>query len=231
MSRPARDRGRMSPACPATFHGTDSAYRYGCRCPHAREHKRIHQKRCREGRSAARLADGTGTRRRLRALAALGWRWQDIGDRMGVTGSAVAILAASTGLVELATAARVQIIYRDLSTRLGPSRITADRATAKGWHGPMAWADIDDPTCEPDNASPDVPDVLVVDEWAVGEAIAGRLAADRLTDVDLAEAMRRLLADGLTPGQARYRLRLTNAHARRVIRAINTPTHERTRAA
>ncbi|MFG2059693.1 hypothetical protein ACGFI9_37345 [Micromonospora sp. NPDC048930] len=229
MSRPARDRGRISPDCTATFHGTDSAYRYGCRCPHAREHKRIRVKRWREGRSVARRVDGTGTRRRLQALTVLGWRWQDIGDRMGVTREAVQHTAASSGLVELATVARVKAVYRDLSTRPGPSPITAARAAAKGWHGPLAWADIDDPTCQPDTTGPDAP---VVDEWAVGEALAGRLPSSRLTDVDLMEAMRRLLEEGLSEGQARYRLRLTNAHARRVIRAVRSAaTTEETRAA
>lgn len=224
MSRPARDRGRISPDCTATFHGTDSAYRYGCRCPHAREHKRLRQKRWREGRSLARIVDGTGTRRRLQALAVLGWRWPDIGDRLGVTGSAVAVLATSTGSVELATVARVKAVYQDLVTRPGPSPITAQRAQAKGWRGPLAWADIDDPACQPDDADPAAP---AVDEWAVSEAIAGRLPSSRLADVDLAEAMRRLLAGGLTPGQARYRLRLTNAHAQRLIRAVrSTKTRE-----
>ncbi|OKI47280.1 hypothetical protein [Micromonospora sp. CB01531] len=216
MSRIARDRGRISPDCAATFHGTDSAYRYGCRCPHAREHKRIRVKRWREGRSIARRVDGTGTRRRLRALAVLGWRWPDIGERLGVTGSAVAILAASAGLVELPTVARVKAVYRELCERPGPSRITARRAAAKGWHGPLAWADIDDPACVPDDAGPDA---APVDEWAVTEAMAGRLPSSRLADIDLVEAMRRLLAEGLSEGQARYRLRLTNAHARRAIRA------------
>lgn len=217
MSRIARDRGRLSPDCTATFHGTDSAYRYGCRCPHAREHKRIRVKRWREGRSVPRLVDGIGTRRRLQALAVLGWRWPDIGARMGVTGSAVHQMATLPKPVELPTVARVKAIYRELSVRSGPSRITASRAAAKGWHGPLAWADIDDPACEPDGAEPES---TVVDEWAVTEAMAGRLAPDRLTEVDLAEAVRRMLAEGLRPGQVRYRLGLSKSQLSQASRAV-----------
>ncbi|WP_330438798.1 hypothetical protein OHB44_27905 [Micromonospora sp. NBC_00821] len=231
MSRPARDRGRLDPNCTATFHGTDSAYRYGCRCPHAREHKRIRVKRWREGRAVARLVDGTGIRRRLQALTVLGWRWQDIGDRLGVTGSAVAVLTASSGLVELATVDRVKAVYRELCDRPGPSPITARRAAAKGWNGPLAWSDIDDPAAVPDTTQPDVP---VPDEWAVTEALAGRLGPDRLADIDLTEATRRLLADGLRPGQIRYRLQLSFAQTQRAIRAAHalpSATTEETRVA
>ncbi|AYF30629.1 hypothetical protein CSH63_24930 [Micromonospora tulbaghiae] len=223
MTRRLPDRGRLDPTCTADRHGDYSAYRQSCRCPHAREDQRIYQKRQREGRATPAYIDGTGTRRRLQALAVIGWRWEDIANLRGVTWQNIHLIAVSGRDVHRDTAAQIAAIYRDLSTRPGPSRIAAARAAAKGWHGPLAWHDIDDPTCEPDTTDPDV---SVVDEWAVSEAIAGRLAADRLGEVDLVEAMRRLLADGLTPGQARYRLRLTNAHARRLIKAINTPTRE-----
>ncbi|MEU4590069.1 hypothetical protein [Micromonospora aurantiaca (nom. illeg.)] len=229
MTRPLPDLGRLNPACTATRHGDYSAYRHGCRCPHAREDQRIYQKRMREGRAQPAYIDPTGTRRRLQALAVLGWRWTDIAARRGVTWQSIQIVALGGRNVHRTTAAEVAAVYRDLSTRPGPSRITAARAAAKGWHGPLAWHDIDDPACVPDTTDPDAP---VIDEWAVSEALAGRLGADRLGEVDLIEAMRRLLADGLTDGQARYRLRLTNAHARRLIRAVNstTTTHERTAA-
>lgn len=218
MSRPLPDRGRINPDCTATRHGDYSAYvNLGCRCPHAREDLRLYQKRRRHGRNRPKHIDSTGTRRRLQALAVLGWRWEDIGARLGTTSQAVQSRAVEDTVVHRDTAARYAAVYRELCERPGPSRITASRAAAKGWHGPLAWQDIDDPACQPDTAGPDTP---TVDEWAVTEAIAGRLESSRLAEADLVEAMRRLLADGLSEGQARYRLRLTNAHARRVIRAI-----------
>ncbi|RBQ05175.1 hypothetical protein DQE82_26885 [Micromonospora sp. LHW51205] len=233
MTRRLPDLGRIDPNCAAPRHGDNSAYRQHCRCPHAREDHRLYNKRHRQGRPQPAYIDGTGTRRRLQALAVLGWRWEDLGQRLGTSWRGAQHLALDTGGVHHSSAARVAAVYRELCDRPGPSPIAAQRAVAKGWHGPLAWHDIDDPTCEPDTTDPDAP---VIDEWAVTELLAGRLGADRLGEVDLIEAMRRLLADGLTPGQARYRLRLTNAHARRLIKAINTTTRtipptEETRAA
>ncbi|TDC82416.1 hypothetical protein E1193_11740 [Micromonospora sp. KC606] len=229
MSRVLPDRGRISPHCKARRHGDYSAYRYGCRCPHARDDRRIYAKRQRQGRAQPAYVDGTGTRRRLQALAVLGWRWTDIADRFGIAWQPVQRLALLNRLVHVDSAARVAAVYRELSVRAGPSPITARRSVAKGWHGPMAWADIDDPTCEPDTADPDAP---VVDEWAVSEALAGRLDPSRLADIDLTEAVRQLLADGLRTGQVRYRLRLSFAQVQRAIRSIRTAlTTEETRAA
>ena len=224
-----RDLGRLNSACTSNRHGTYSAYRKGCRCPHALADHRRYQRRWRAGHTLNAYTDGTGTRRRLQALAVLGWRWQDIGDRIGTGWRAVQHLAIEDrGLIHVNNARRVAAVYRELCDRRGPSGISARRSAAKGWHGPLAWHDIDDPACEPDTTDPDAP---VIDEWAVTEALAGRLTADRLGEVDLIEAMRRLLADGLTDGQARYRLRLTNAHARRLIKAVNSTTTTRERTA
>lgn len=219
MSRPLPDRGRINPDCTATRHGTYSAYsNAGCRCPHAREDLRIYQKRLRYRVNRPKCVDSTGTRRRLQALSRLGWRWRDMGDRLGVSWQAVQNIALGRReLVHVDTVALVRALYRELCERPGPSRITARRAVAKGWHGPLAWADIDDPACQPDPAGPDAP---VVDEWAVTEAMAGRLESSRLAEADVAEAVRRLLDGGLTRGQVRYRLRVTNAAVNRAVKAV-----------
>lgn len=214
---PLRDLGRLNPTCPATFHGTYSAYRYGCRCPHAREDNRIYQKRQREGRGRVRYVDSTGTRRRLQALAVLGWRWRDIGDRLGVSWQGAQRLALLDRDVHVTTRNRVAAVYRELCDRPGPSAVTARRAAGKGWHGPLAWADIDDPACRPDTGHPDGP---VVDEWAVAECVAGQLPASRLSEVDLAEAVRRMLAGGLRPGQVRHRLGLSQSQLNRAVRSL-----------
>ncbi len=217
MRRRLPDRGRMNPDCTSDRHGHYAAYRHGCRCPHAREDDRIYAKRLREGRHTPKHIDGAGTRRRLRALAVLGWRWQDIGDRLGVSWQAAQALALRDHRrIHVNTAAAVKTVYRELCERPGPSRITARRAVAKSWRGPLAWADIDDPDAVPDDGGSNGP---TVDDWAVTEALAGRMAPSRLADVDLAEAARRLLDDGLQPGQIRYRLGLSNSQTRRVLEA------------
>lgn len=215
MSRLRVDLGRQSPDCTANRHGTYSAYHSGCRCPHAREDSRIYHKRRRHGRAQPRWVSPLGTQRRLQALAVLGWRWRDIGDRLGVTWQAVQVLALGRRRrVHVTTARRVAALYRELSDRQGPSEITRRRALAKGWVSPLAWTDIDRDAA-PDPGTPDP----VIDEWAVTEAMAGRMPMSRLGDVDRVEVVRRMYAAGATPGQVRYRLGLSKAQLARLERA------------
>lgn len=100
--------------------------------------------------------DVIGTRRRLRALAAVGHGTVTIADRMGN------VVAAShlndlrireTGTVIVRIAAAVASVYPDLiHERPHPnSHRVAHLAAERGWEGPGAWkgVDIDDPTARP----------------------------------------------------------------------------------
>lgn len=224
LTRPARTPvrypryARQSPTCTAPRHGTYTAYRDGCRCPHARESWRLYKKRHRERRAPARIVDATGTRRRLQALAAIGWPFRALADPLGYRDpTAVARLAhPSTARVNARTAAAVTTLYDRLSMTPGPSSHTRGRAIRAGWAPPLAWdsdADLDDPGAAPDLPGADDQadaDSATYDHVAVDLALAGRLPPEvRLRPPERAEALRRLDAAGVPAARAAERLRVT----------------------
>lgn len=103
--------------------------------------------------------DATGTRRRLRALAATGWTWHAIAERAGIPQSTVE-RASRRAMVTAATARAIRDLYDTVG---GPpaerhgitpwiAARTRRRATAAGWPPPAAWDDdhIDDPAAQAD---------------------------------------------------------------------------------
>jgi transcriptional regulator with XRE-family HTH domain len=139
--------------CTAAKHGDENAYtNHGCTCDDAREDRRVKEKRRREGRHVSPYIDVTGTSRRLRALAALGWSREDLAEQLG----------CSPQLVERHRTGRLQRLhvsaarrYKDLYERLqgtpGPSAVARAHAARAGWAPPLAWDDdaLDDPTAQP----------------------------------------------------------------------------------
>jgi DNA-binding CsgD family transcriptional regulator len=96
-------------------------------------------------------ADATGSRRRLQALRVLGHRRYDLAARLNITPDRIKhITSGSTQKVSVEEAAAIARLYRQLCTVLGPSKQTATIARNEGWHGPLAWDDIDNPACEPE---------------------------------------------------------------------------------
>ncbi|BBC30054.1 hypothetical protein SGFS_013480 [Streptomyces graminofaciens] len=108
------------------------------------------------------IVDGTGTRRRLQALIAMGWTCRALAPRLGIHARQVDSLVWSERVLA-STAARVAEHYRVLQTcRPGdhgvPSRsqnLARNTAARNGWHGPLAWDDIDDPNAEPETDTDD----------------------------------------------------------------------------
>lgn len=98
---------------------------------------------------------GLGTRRRVRALAAIGWSQPALAERLGVAQQTLAATLASDGSVTARTARRVQAVYADLEQTSGPSTRSRRHAAAQGWAPPAAWDDIDDPTEQPDPTTAD----------------------------------------------------------------------------
>lgn len=96
------------------------------------------------------VVDATGTRRRVEALAYLGWPLSHLEPRFtrcrGRVGKAIA-----TGWVSTVVADDVERVYRDLENTPGPSDIARRRALRLGFAGPAAWdgRDIDDPRSRP----------------------------------------------------------------------------------
>lgn len=117
------------------------------------------------------LVDATGTRRRLQALAVLGYNLTDVARQSGVAQSSLQqTLKGDWGRVRTLVATRVARVYRQLAMRPAPASRSAEQsrnqAMILGWHGPMAWADIDDPACRPDPGEPAAPCRVHADDVA-----------------------------------------------------------------
>jgi DNA-binding CsgD family transcriptional regulator len=95
--------------------------------------------------------DATGSTRRLRALAVLGHSCIDIGEMTGMTDDRLSFIArGKTDVVFPREAQKIAAAYRTLSTTPGRMKQIATAARNKGWHGALAWDDIDDPDCKPE---------------------------------------------------------------------------------
>lgn len=107
--------------------------------------------------------DAAGTRRRLQALACLGWPQVRLAERVGGSAERVRRLQLGGTRVRKATAEAIAAVYEQLWDTPAPEvtqrqRRTAEHARALArrhqWAPPMAWDDelnpIDDPAAEPD---------------------------------------------------------------------------------
>ncbi|TYP82041.1 hypothetical protein [Blastococcus xanthinilyticus] len=136
-----------------------------------------------------------GTTRRMRALAALGWRYSDLAVELRVVESRVGHLTVRPNrVVHRDTAAAVATVYERLSMTFGPSEVTRTRAAARGWAPPMFWDDdtIDDPAGRPRRSGPT--DSAALDDIAIARAMRGERVP--LRRAERAEASRRLTAAG-----------------------------------
>jgi AraC-like DNA-binding protein len=156
-------------------------------------------------RSPQSQIDATGTRRRLQALAAVGWPVAALAPQLGRTTTKLRDLF-TCDTVQAQTAQRVSDLYdrlwdtppaRDTDAQRRASDEVRVLAAGQGWLPPLAWDDIDtDP--DPDPGSPHArPDPDDLDEIAIERAVAGdhiRLA--ELTPAEQAEVVRRLTERG-----------------------------------
>lgn len=164
-----------SARCTARYHGTESAYVRGCRCSSAREQLTTRRRLRRHGLAPAGLVNATGSTRKVRALAWMGWTNGSIAAHAGVGITTVELLAAGRlRTVRRHTAERITGAFEALSMRHGGSTRTANRARRLGWHPPLAWDDdqIDDPHGEP--AEPQAPHPSQDVDWVrVERAVRG----------------------------------------------------------
>lgn len=114
-----------------------------CRDQAARAALRYKALRARLGH---RRVDALGTRRRLQALAALGWPFRVVSVELGWEPT-MAQKLTKVDRVWADTAADVRVVYDRLSMTPGPSEQTRRRAARAGWLPPLAWDDdrLDDP--------------------------------------------------------------------------------------
>jgi hypothetical protein len=188
--------------------GTESGYRdhgTGPKCdPCKKAHaaKRADYRRRRYLNHAPLKVDATGTRRRIQALAAIGWSMAEQSRRLGQTTTFMhAVTERSWVWPE--TAEKVRALYDELSMVPGDGVRARNEARKRGWPVPLQWDDdrIDDPTYNPAGTSRAPKSV---DDVAIERAMAG----DRvhLRPVERAEAVRRMTASGLSAAEIAVRL-------------------------
>lgn len=93
------------------------------------------------------------TRRRFRALAAIGWSLAELAEQVGVTEAAVSKTAHASA-IQAGVARRYRDLYAQLENTPGPSDRARHEAQKRGWAPPAAWENIDDLTERPDTARP-----------------------------------------------------------------------------
>lgn len=135
-------------------HGTVSGYtNHRCRCEPCKRARSVYDKRWRLARigGVELLVDSAGTRRRLQALAVVGWSADELAPRLGVAPSMILHWRTSTSRMRKPTADAVRALYDDLWDQPGPSSRAAATARGKGWAPPLAWDDdeIDKPDAQP----------------------------------------------------------------------------------
>ncbi len=164
--------------------------------------------------------DGTGTRRRLRALVAIGYSISSLARRLGWSTANLHRLVTSDARVAAGAARLVGELYDELS--MTPftgteqrSRISASRArnlaARNGWAPPLAWDDetLDDPDARPGGHDYDQDGELDV------VAIERRMAGDRsvqLTKAERVELARRWEVSGRPLNEMQ---RITGVHTHR----------------
>lgn len=92
-----------------------------------------------------------GSRRRIQALAAIGWTQRHIAEQSGIDPRALNRILWARARVTGDTAAAIAGTYEALWDKPGPNeRVRAD-AARRDWSPPMAWddGDIDDPNGRP----------------------------------------------------------------------------------
>lgn len=151
----------MSPDDPR--HGESAGYVAGCReeCCRTAIADWTRHARTRRYLQGQLMVDGTGTRRRIQALMALGWPSPTIDAELGRKRTyTTAILCGDGAPVLRTTAEQYRRLYDRLSMTLPPqetryqkqaSTRVRNHARRMGWAPPLAWDDqaIDDPNARP----------------------------------------------------------------------------------
>jgi len=136
--------------CGAAKHGTAYAWRWHeCRCPeavqaHYRQGKEYRKKVYLNGGENLRVPN-VGALRRKQALAFMGWTEEEVGRQMGVPQPPRPRQRGRIRNVNPATHQWWVEAFEALAMKDGPSTRARSTAITKGWAGPLAWLDIDDP--------------------------------------------------------------------------------------
>ncbi|MCG7285384.1 hypothetical protein MHY85_05260 [Cellulomonas sp. ACRRI] len=141
------------------------------------------------------MVDSTGSVRRVRALASLGWTGKDMSSGLRVSRATITRLLHGADEINAATRDAVTAGYRRMLTRQPPAATARQRedsararnvARRNGWAGPLAWDDIDHDEAPVDVApyrpAPKPMRALELAEMGLGNAeIAVRLGVSAYT--------------------------------------------------
>jgi len=203
-------------------HGTVSKLLYGTpdRPPSRRirpqtEAKILAVRPALENLADAARTDGTGARRRLRALMARGFPAGLLATRIGVQVTNFSKVLRAEGKIEAATVRAILALYEELWNADPAAHGVTPRAAAYaagvarkyGWPPPMAWGEeIDDPSFTPEvgDRRPSRPLVVAEEvEFLTGMGVARHAIAAQLgltvnsLDVTLARARKLASAEGV----------------------------------
>lgn len=140
--------------CPPSHkHGvTVTCYNsHGCRCRPCVTERQVkrgpYDWNARVMRGDGVWVDAVGARRRLQALAYMGWSAQVIAEKIGSHyRPLMKIRAGEYARVRLSSHQRIAEVFEVLAMQSAPGRsgrVTRGHAAGRGWHGPLAWDDID----------------------------------------------------------------------------------------
>lgn len=211
----------MTPVDPR--HRSVAGYRAGCRLPCCRNAiRRYNQARKLAGaQPSLRLVDATGTRRRLRALVALGWSFPQLAAHTAATGTPIdksylrVLARIPKSTVTDITEARIIELYDLMSMSLPPQDTPGQRqsvtrsqrfAAQRRWLPPLALDDdlIDNPDYRPTKGirQAELNELRAAgvrfdyDHALVERVVAGQPRPRGLTSSEAAEVCRRLQALG-----------------------------------
>lgn len=203
-------------------HGTADAYiRDHCHCIPCRQAKNAFNRawRIRAYTRGRDNIDATGTIRRVRALAALGWSLVEQGRVAGFDVTQMRRLCRGQKTVRRETADRVRALYDALSMRTPVESPSAGKTRAwaarNGWAKPLQWDDavIDDPAAKP--YTDDGPADELVDEMAVERFISGDHGMP-LNHRERVEVTRRMLRAGARRNAVMAALKVNGSNFMRI---------------
>lgn len=154
------------------------------------------------------MIPGIGSARRLQALAALGWSFPLIAQRLGCNKEAARHWAnGGLRMIRRTTAAKIDAVYRELCMTPPPERNPRERYAASrvraaaernGWVTAVAWDDID---TDPEPSTGEQLPHDYIDHAVVERLVSYGERARRLTWAEGAEVLRRCRARGMADAQ------------------------------
>lgn len=159
------------------------------------------------------MVPSTGTRRRIRALTAMGWSMRSIARMCGVSDAAIRRIAMTKPSelthVRATTAALVKDLYDSLWDKPSDERLAnhiRELARRRRWAPPLAWDDdtIEDPEARPNGGRRVAGGPALIDDIAVDRVLLGDRV--RLTPAERRAALERGKSRGMSFSELAQRL-------------------------